>query len=63
MNRKKPTVEVFQRADKRWDWHIKGANGEVMAGSVQGYDYKSDALEGFLRTQDAMEYIAEVRYT
>ena len=39
-------VEVFQRADNLWDWHLIGANNELVCGSNQGYETVQGAERG-----------------
>jgi uncharacterized protein YegP (UPF0339 family) len=38
------TFEVFQRADRKWAWRLKAANGYIVAtDGGQGYDNRADA--------------------
>lgn len=40
------TVEVFQRVDGTWAWHLQAGNGEIIAtDGGQGYVNKSDAQD------------------
>ena len=47
-------IVVFQRADARWDWHLVGANNELMCGTVQGYETEAGARDGFARVVRAL---------
>ena len=38
------TIEVYQDALGEWRWRLQAANGEIVAGSGEGYTRKSDAL-------------------
>jgi len=53
-------VVIFERYDGRWDWHLVGGNNEIMAGSTQGYESFSGAMEGFDRTRHALEGIVDI---
>jgi uncharacterized protein YegP (UPF0339 family) len=38
------TFEVYRRADGRWAWHLKAANGYIIAtDGGQGYENQQDA--------------------
>lgn len=41
-----PKLEIVERTDGLWDWHLVGGNGEVMCGSTQGYTSTTDAHRG-----------------
>lgn len=39
-------AEIYRRPDKRWDWRLKGANGEIIATSGgQAFNERNDAKE------------------
>jgi uncharacterized protein YegP (UPF0339 family) len=40
-----PKYELFEGHNGEWFWHLKGANGEVVASS-EGYSSESDAYRG-----------------
>lgn len=42
---KQPKFEVWKNAAGEWQWHLKGANGEIQAAG-EGYKRKSGALKG-----------------
>ncbi len=42
---KLPKIEVWQNAVGEWQWHLKAANGEIMAVG-EGYKRKSGAIAG-----------------
>ena len=59
---KKPSVEVYQRADGLFDWRLRASNGQIIATSGgQGYVKREEAAAGWIRTQDAAEFITEIR--
>lgn len=38
-----PSIEVYQRTDKRWAWRLIAGNGRVIAtDGGQGYENKAD---------------------
>ena len=39
-------IEVFQRTDGKYDWHLIGANNELICGSNQGYETVQGAERG-----------------
>lgn len=44
MTRENDVVTVYRRADFRWEWRRRAANGESTSGS-QGYENREDAVE------------------
>ena len=39
-------IEVFQRQDSLFDWHLRSENGEIICGSTQGYNTIQGAERG-----------------
>lgn len=38
--------EIFQDEKNQWRWHLKAANGKIIADSAEGYVRKSDCEHG-----------------
>lgn len=46
MTRENDVVTVYRRADFRWEWRRRAANGDVLSTSgKQGYGNREDAVE------------------
>ena len=39
-------VQVYTRADGKFDWHLVSENGEIVCGSTQGYETIQGAERG-----------------
>lgn len=38
-----PSIEIYQRTDKRWAWRLLASNGRIIAtDGGQGYENKAD---------------------
>lgn len=46
-------IEVFEAADG-WRWHLKAANGEIVADSGESYTTRYDAVRAAERTTALM---------
>ena len=42
---KTPKFEVWKNKAGEWQWHLRGANGEIM-GAGEGYKRKAGAVRG-----------------
>lgn len=40
-------LEIRERVDELWDWHLIAANDEELCGTSQGYRDTHDAMRGF----------------
>lgn len=46
MGREDDRIKVYRRADFRWEWRRRAANGDVLSTSGnQGYENREDAVE------------------
>lgn len=57
-----PFVEVFQREDSLYDWHLVAGNAEIMCGSVQGFTSKWDAKASYDTAMTLLGSGLEVRF-
>ena len=48
MKARKPTVEIYKRAD--WRWRLKHGNGKILAASSEGFATKFGAKRNLRRT-------------
>lgn len=55
-------VETFPRADGRYDWHLVAGNGEIVCGSVQGFNTRTDAAEAAERAAELLTPDIEMRH-
>jgi uncharacterized protein YegP (UPF0339 family) len=46
------TVEFYEDQAGEWRWRLRGANGEIVADSGEGYTRERDAVRAFLRVGD-----------
>ena len=46
---------VFQDRAGYWRWHLKAANGKIIADSGEGYVNKSDCLHGITLVKQAYD--------
>jgi len=45
MSRENDVVQVYRRADGKWDWHRRADNGDIISGSEnQGYEDRERAV-------------------
>jgi uncharacterized protein YegP (UPF0339 family) len=49
-----PRLELRERVDGLWDWHLVASNGEELCGTQQGYRDQHDAHRGFDDTLTAL---------
>jgi uncharacterized protein YegP (UPF0339 family) len=45
------TFELYQDVKREWRWRLRHQNGRVIAESGEGYDAKTDAMNGIKDVQ------------
>ena len=53
---KKLTVTFFQTREGQWYWHLKSANGKIIATGGEGYKRLHGARKAFAVLQDFVEH-------
>lgn len=49
-----PRFETFEGKDGDFWWRFRAANGQIMAGSGEGYSRKGDCKDALLRVRQLM---------